>query len=104
MIHPPHLQLRLARYLELSNEERFALDCEIQQELNRQMRVYGAVRSDLYPRVVPHMDDEMARRFCKRPFLSALSVHIKRKLVQLTAVQPRKRNLNGLLPPPPEGL
>ena len=68
MIYPPNIQLRLVQYLQLSDDERYTLDCEIQEELNAQMRVYGKLRYDLYEHVAPPMNGETIRLFNKRPF------------------------------------
>lgn len=71
MTYPPHLQLRLVKYLELTDEEQRLLEGELQHELNEQVRLYGKVRGDLYERVVPHMDDKtlrLLRASCRRAY------------------------------------
>lgn len=70
MTYPPHLQLRLAKYLEMSEEERYSLDCEIREELRTQKQLYGRLRPDLYDRVVPPFDDETAKALVESPFKS----------------------------------
>lgn len=84
MTYPPHIQTRLLYYAKLANEERFALDREMQEELNRQMRLYGTVRGDLYERVVP-ADSDFVRRFYDLPFRLAPFGYVNRKLFEILA-------------------